>query len=181
MSSDAEDSVRESIDVTGGVVDGERRPDCGIEAKPAQRGLGAVVPGANRNSLLIQEFADLFGLSVGQYEGEDTNFVACLPDESEARNFEQSCCSVFKQFMFMAEDGGPAECEEVFDGCLQSDGICDTGRTGFKFCGWFAPGGFFEGHGADHVTSALPGWHHLLQFAACIESSDAGWGEDFVA
>lgn len=58
--------------------------------KPAQRGLGAVVPGANRNSLLIQEFADLFGFSVGQYEGEDAHFVACVTDQSQFRKFKQS-------------------------------------------------------------------------------------------
>ena len=107
VSSDAEDSVCESIDVTGGVVDGERRPDSGIEAKPAQRGLGAVVPGANRNSLLIQEFADLFGLSVGQHEGEYAHFVACLTDQSQSGNFKQSGGAVFEEFVFVSEEGGP--------------------------------------------------------------------------
>lgn len=81
----------------------------------------------------------------------------------------------------MSEDGGPAECEQVIDGGMQTNCVCDAGRASFEFCGRVAVGCFLKGDTANHISATLPRRHDLLQLLSCIECANTCGSEEFVS
>ena len=81
----AEQCGDQGVDVFAGVVERQRWADRGLEAEPAQDGLGAVVPGADRDSFLVERLADVLGAETVEDEGEDTRLLARGADQIAGR------------------------------------------------------------------------------------------------
>src|SRR6266849_721525 len=72
------------------------------------------------------------------------------------------------------------EAIQILDGCAQADGARHMGRASFKFVGQLVVDRLLEGHGTDHVTTALVGRHGIQQSGFAIQNADSGWTIYFV-
>lgn len=82
--------------------------------------------------------------------------------------------------MFVGVDGLDGLFADPIEGCGEADSSGDVGGSGFEFVGEVVEGGFFEGHGSDHVASALVGGHGLELVEPSVEGSDSHGAVCFV-
>ena len=82
--------VGQRVDVVGVVVQVQRRPGGGRHPEVAHERLGAVVAGADRDPVLVENGADVVGVNAIHHEGQNRRLVSVGTDEPHSRHREDS-------------------------------------------------------------------------------------------
>ena len=147
----------------------EARAVAGI-AEALHHRLGAMVTGAHRDALVVEDGADVVGMDRPRSRrtrrwpsrGRCRRGAGPGPRASLRVPYSSSSCS----WAAMACEADPAH---PVDGRAQSHGARDVGRARLELVGQAVPGGLLEAHGQDHVAAALPGRHGLEQLLLAVE------------
>ena len=83
-----------------GVVESERRSCCRGNFEVGHQWLGAVMPGANGNTLVIEQRAEIVWMHVSDDEGDDPDALLCRADDAQAFDCLQCCGCVEQQLVF---------------------------------------------------------------------------------
>jgi hypothetical protein len=94
----------EPVDVLPRIVERERDPCSRGNAETIHHRLRAVVPGADRDSLLIQNGPDVVGMDPLEHDGKDARLEPRLPDDPESGNRPELHRPVVEELLLLRAD-----------------------------------------------------------------------------
>src|SRR6202035_1682692 len=113
---------------------------------------GAVMPGADRNALVIENRADVMRMYTAHRERDDRRLVSRRADELNATNGRQLGRGELKQALLMRGNGIKSQRLDVVDGGAEADGARDIGSPGLESPRQIVVGALLKGDAADHVA-----------------------------
>lgn len=170
----------EELDFVGGIVGGEGGANGAGGVEAAHEWLAAVVAGADGDSHLVDEGAEVVVVDAVDVEGEGTLAVGGAV-EVEARDVGEGGGGLLDESLLVAGNSGEVEGVEPVEGGGEGDAAFDIGSARFVAKGKVVVGGALVGDFFDHLAASPPGGEVLEAGGLSVENANAGGGVDFVA
>ena len=170
----------EEFDFFGGVVGGEGGAHGAGGVEAAHEGLAAMVAGADGDSHLVDEGAEVIVVDALDIEREGALAVGGAV-EVEAGNVGEGGGGLFDEGLFVGGDGAEVEGVEPVEGGGEGDASFDVGGAGFVAEGEVVVSGALVGDFFDHLAASAPRGKVFEAGGFSVEDADAGGGVDFVA
>ena len=139
-----------------------------------------MVPGADGDSLLVEDCADVVGVDAFEREGDDARLDCRGSDDAQAFDLLQALRRIQQQIMLVGSDGLDADRVHVVDRSSHSDHAGDVRRSRFELVRERVVGRFLETDRENHVAATLVGGHGIEDRFLPVQHAHAGWPIDFV-
>src|SRR4029077_12074756 len=116
------DALNQSIHFFSGVVESERSARRGRDAEALHYRLGAVMPGSDSNSLLVEDGPDVVRVDTVQQEREHTRLFSCGADQTNTRDCGKGVSGIGQQLVLIGGYVVHPQTIHIIDGCAQPDG-----------------------------------------------------------
>src|SRR2546423_9768257 len=167
-------SVDELIDLLLHGVQVEPRAIRRGDSELLHQRLAAVVSGADRHALHVENLGDVVRVDAVDVERHDAGAaLGRWSVERDARDVGQPPQCVRRELVLVSLDRIEADAREIVDGRAEADRFRHRGRTGLELVRQLSPRRLLEADRVDHVTSGEERLHREQKLAAPPQRPDA--------
>src|SRR5215470_18498434 len=131
--------------------------------EPSHHWLRAVMAGANGDSFLSEERADIVRVDSVEDEREHAGLFSRRPNQTQIRNAAQNLCRVGEYVGFVRRDALQAKRIHVLDRASQAERARDMRSPRFEFVRQLVVKRLLKRYRTDHVAAALIRRHGVEQ------------------
>ena len=161
------------VDLVMRRVDREAGARGAVQTEPVHQRLGAVMAGAHRDALAIQQRRHVVRMRPIQRERHHAAAILRPAQDVHALDRVEPRQRVIDQRCLMRGDRVVADRLHVIDRRLQSDAFQDRRRARLELVRHLGPGGTLVRHRRDHLAAAEERRHRVEQLATSPQHADA--------
>src|SRR5262245_36913873 len=135
---------------------------------------------ADRDSLMIQDRADVVRMYSVKNERQDAGFLSCRADDSHTIDRRECVRRISEQLMLISGYCVQPDLTQIVDRRTKPDDACDIGSSCFEFVWQPVVMGLLEGDCAYHVAAALVWRHGFKQVGLPVQNTDTGGTKQLV-
>src|SRR3954454_9520089 len=179
---DGVEAVDELVDLLGDRVEVEARPIGSRDAELLHQRLAAVVAGADRNALQVEDLRDVVRMDVLEVERDDAGAtIGGRAVEPDARHLRQAAERVGGELVLVRLDRVEPDSLEIVDRRAEADRLRHRRRARLELVRQLAPGCFLEAYRVDHVAAGEERIHREQQVGPPPERARAARPAHLVA